>query len=204
MADQIRFTETMTGWFSPFAGQSYEQADATGKRERTGGYFVLTMLTPDVQAMTLDPNRRSPLYGCMVLPAVDPAPLRVLDGHLDLFVDAAPNVVHMRYALVMQAAGGATYFLRGVKEVVRQSWFPTVSRDTTTLFVDIYAGSSPEGAPIHRGIVRMGPGAVIAQGLSFRGEGGLLGIGAIWRFMRYYIGRVCTVYFGPRGRGIRE
>lgn len=202
MADQIRFTETMRGWLAPYAGQTHEVADDAGRAAGADAYFILTVLTPDVAAMVADPNRRSPAYGCVVMPMIEPAPLRVTDGWLDLFVDAGPNVVQMRYGLKLAGASGA-YYLRGVKEIVHQSWFPSVFHDTTTLYVDVYSGDDPSGAPLYRGILRMGVGGVTAQGLTFRGEGGLFGIRAIVAFMTYYVSRVWTVYLGPRGKPLR-
>lgn len=191
------FTETMRGWFAPFSGQGYAMADASGKADRAGGYFILTVVS-DVDAMVADPDRRSPAFGCVVLPMVDADPLRVVEGWLDLFVDARPNAVEMRYGLRLATRAGEAWYLRGVKDVAHRSWFPTVLADTTTLFVDVFRGDEPLGEPAFRGILRMGPGAVTAQGLSFRGEGGPLGLGAILRFTRYYISRVVAVYLGPR------
>ena len=209
MPDQVRFTETMRGWLAPYAGQTHEAADAQGALEdrRSGAsvadsYFILTVVTPDVVAMVADPDRRSPAFGCVVIPRIEPRPLRVVDGWLDLFVDAAPGVVQMRYGLKLSGETGR-YYLRGVKEIVRQGWVPTVFRDTTTLFVDVFDGDEPAGTPRLRGVIRMGVGGVTAQGLTFRGEGGLLGLSAIARFARYYVGRVLTVYLGPRGKPLR-
>lgn len=185
MPDQVRFTETMRGGLAPLHTRAAP----------TDAYFILTVVTPDVDAMVADPRHRSPAYGCMVVPALSPAPLRVTDGHLDLFVDAEHGV-QMRYGLALAAEDGRAYTLRGVKRVVRHGWLPTVLRDTTTLYVDVYA--DPEAAPILRGVLRMGPGGVTAQGLSFRGEGGWGGLRGVWRFARYYVARVWAVYTGPR------
>jgi len=203
-SDSVRFTETMRGWLAPYAQQAHEHADAAGKSAGTAAYFILTVITTDVAAMTEDPNHRSPAYGCLVFPTLSAEPLRVTDGHLDLFVDAAPDVVHMRYGLNLLAPTGHRYYLRGVKEIVRQGIFPSVLYDTTTLYVDVYNGDSAEGTPMHRGILRMGPGGVTAQGLSFRGEGPWFGLRAIARFAAYYIGRVRSIYLGPRAKPLRS
>ena len=201
--DSVRFTETMRGYLAPYAQQTHERADATGKAAGAEAYFILTVVTTDVAAMTQDPTHRSPAYGCLVYPALCAEPLRVTEGHLDLFVDAAPHLVHMRYGLNLQATTGDRYFLRGVKEIVRQGFFPSVLYDTTTLYVDVYNGDSAAGTPLHRGILRMGPGGVTAQGLSFRGEGPWFGLRAIARFAAYYIGRVRSIYLGPRAKPLR-
>lgn len=202
--DSVRFTETMRGYLADFDGQTHEVADAAGKAAGTEAYFILTVITPDVAAMIDDPEHRSPAYGCLVYPALCPEPLRVTTGHLDLFVDAAPHVAHMRYGLNLQTPSGERYFLHGVKEIVRQSFFPSTLRDTTTLFVDLYSGDAPVGTPVHRGILRMGPVGLTAQGLSFRGDGRWFGLRAIALLAAYYIGRVSTIYLGPRAKPLRS
>jgi cholesterol oxidase len=209
MPDHVRFTETMHGWLSRRADLSHEDAERAGhdiaKTEATRGLFVLTVLCPDVDALVVDPNHRSPAFGLVLLPALSPRPLRVSAGHLDLFVDTelGARVLHMRYGLQLTAEDGARYFLRGIKEIVRRRWWPTVAIDTTTLFTDVFAGDTADGAPLLRGILRMGPGGVTAQGLSFRGEGGWLGLRGIYRYMRYYVRRVAHVYLGARTAPLR-
>jgi hypothetical protein len=109
----------------------------------------------------------------------------------------------MRYELRLATADRRRYTLRGIKEIVRRRWFPTALWDTTTLFVDIWAGDEMAGRPKLRGVLTMGPGAVLMQGLSFRGAGSWFGLGAIVRFMRYYLARCAHVYLGPRTAPIR-
>ncbi|MES2638503.1 MAG: hypothetical protein V4850_03450 [Myxococcota bacterium] len=203
--DHVRFTETMHGWLSPSVAASHEDAARAGRAERTRGLFVLTVVTPDVDALVADPTHRSPAFGCVLLPALHPRPLQVTHGHLDLFVDTevGSRVLHMRYGLRLEAEGGARYYLRGIKEIVRRRWWPTVAIDTTTLFTDVYAGDNADGTPILRGVLVMGPGGVLAQGLSFRGEGGWLGLRGIVRYLTYYVARVAQVYSGPRTAPLR-
>lgn len=198
MAGQVRFTETMQGWLSPQVGATHEAAAEAGQRAGTPGSFTLTVLTLDVDAMIADPDHRSPAFGLLECPALDAVPLAVHAGALDLFADAAPGVVHMRYRLDVAARDGRRFVLRGVKEVVRRRWFPTALIDTTTLFVDVWAGDAPVGPPALRGIFWMGPPAVFAQGLSFRG-----GPGAIVRYLAYYVRRCVQVYLGPRTAPLR-
>jgi len=209
LPDHVRFTETMHGWLAPRADLPHEAAERLGREAEnpsdTRGLFVLTVVCPDVDALVVDPNHRSPAFGLVLLPALSPRPLRVAAGHLDLFVDTefGARVLHMRYGLQLTAEDGARYFLRGIKEIVRRRWWPTVAIDTTTLFTDVFAGDSPDGAPLLRGILRMGPGGVTAQGLSFRGEGGWLGLRGIYRYLRYYVRRVAHVYLGARTAPLR-
>lgn len=205
MPDLVRFTETMAGWLSPRVDAPHEDAERAGRDAGTSALFVLTVVTPDVDALIADPLHRSPAFGCVLLPALDPRPIAVVDGHLDLFVDTelGSRVVHMRYGLRLRDGDGRPWFLRGVKEVVRRAWWPTVLADTTTLFVDVYPGDGATGAPALRGILRMGAGGVTAQGLSFRGAGGWLGLRGIARYLAYYVRRALGVYLGPRTAPLR-
>lgn len=205
MADSVRFTETMSGWLSPRADASHEDAERAGREAGNAALFVLTVVTPDVDALVTDPNHRAPAFGCVIAPTLHPAPLRVADGQLDLFVDTelGSRVVHMRYGLALRSEDGRAWYLRGIKEVVRRAWWPTMPIDTTTLFVDVFEGDAPTGAPALRGILRMGPGGVTAQGLSFRGGGAWLGLRGIVRYLAYYARRVLHVYAGPRTAPLR-
>ncbi len=177
MPGQVRFTETMSGWL----GTATDPAS-----------FTLTVVTPDVDALVLDPNHRSPAFGLVECPALEPGPIAVHEGALDLFVDAGPGVLEMRYRLLLRGAHDRRYVLVGIKDVRRRRWFPTVLTDTTTLFVDVWDGAEPVGTPRVRGVFTMGTGGVTAQGLSFRG-----GVGAIVRYLSYYVRRCVTIYLGP-------
>lgn len=192
MAGQVRFTETMEGWVAPAPGPDRPVGAGSAARSGSPAAFTLTVLTPDVDRMIADPDHRSPAFGVVECAALAPAPLAVTAGHLDLFADAGPGVVHMRYELHLLGPDGGRYTLRGVKDVRRRRWWPTVLTDTTTLAVELWSGP-PAGPPTLRGELRMGPGAVIAQGLTFRG-----GVGAIVRYLAYYVRRCVTVYLGPR------
>jgi hypothetical protein len=196
VSDLVRFTETMRGSLSPRTDVRHEDAacaDASGE-----AIVVLTVVTPDVDAMVADPNHRNRAWGVVLLPALHPLPLSVEYGHFDLFVDAAPGVLHMRYALGLRAEDGQLYHLRGIKEALRRRWWPTFLTDTTTLFTDVFRGEGPEGVPVLRGVLRMGPVGVTMQGLSFRG-----GLFAIARFMRFYVGALVRTYLRGRRAPLR-
>lgn len=198
MAAEVRFTETMSGWLAPLPGASHEEAALAGQAARGAGRFTLHVVTPSVARMVEDPDHRNPAFGVVECETLHAAPLAVTRGHLDLFADAAPGVLHMRYRLDLLAPDGERFVLRGIKEVVRWSWFPTATLDTTTLFVDIFAGTEMTGEPRLRGIFWMGPGGVLAQGLSFRGH-----LGAIVRYLRYYVARCAAIYLGARRLPLR-
>ena len=189
MPDQVRFTETMTGWVGP--GDDPVVGEAAGRASGGASFFTLTVVCTDVAAMVEDPDHRSPAFGCVALPAIHATPMAVTRGRLDLFVDAGPGRLEMRYGLDMVDVHGARWRLDGVKRVGRRRWFPTVLTDTTTLYVHV---REVEGPRRLAGVLYMGPGAVLAQGSTFRGRGGFFGSRAILLFMRYYVASVVRCY----------
>jgi hypothetical protein len=205
MPDAVRFTECMSGWLAAVdasrdaSREAYAQSVARGRASGGEGSFVLTVVTPDVDAMIADEQHRSPAYGCVFLP-VHARPLRVEEGSLDLFVDVLVDgsALVMRYALRLRDEDGGRWYLAGCKDVLRRAWWPTVATDTTTLFVDVWRGEAPIGEPQLRGLFTMGPGGVLAQGLTFRGTGAWFGLRGIVRYLAYYVRRVARVYTGPR------
>ncbi len=204
MPDSTRFTETMTGWLGPLADTSaentHEAAASRGRTQGTDALFTLTVLTADADGMVADPRHPNPAFGVVWIPSLHPEPMGVSAGVLELFVDISPGIVHMRYVLPLLAGDGTRYCLRGIKEVVRRRPWPTVLTDTTTLFVDIYAGEHARGRPVRRGILTMGPSEVTMQGLSFRGGGRWWGLRGIITFMRYYVRTVAAIYLGGRSQ----
>lgn len=183
----------MAGWLGPASDRSHRAAGASACTSGDHASFTLTVLTSDVDAMVGDPRHRSPAFGLVVCPALEPGPIAVHDGSLELFVDADPGVLEMRYRLDLRGAKGRRYVLLGVKDVRRRRWFPTVLTDTTTLLVDVWEGAEPVGSPRLRGVFTMGIGGVMAQGLSFRG-----GPGAIVRYLGYYVRRCVMIYLGAQ------
>ena len=198
MSVEVRFTETMSGWLSPAVEVSHEAAAAEGRTARRPASFTLVVVTPNVPAMVADPNHRNTAFGLVECPTLDGVPLRVEEGHLDLFAEVAPGILHMRYRLALATEDGRRFTLRGIKEIVRRRWFPTSLSDTTTLFVDVFDGETTEGQPRLRGILTMGPGGVLAQALSFRGN-----LAGIVKFLAYYVGKCRSVYLGARRAPLR-
>ena len=182
----LRFTEAMSGTLRREAGVDLGPA-----------YFVLTILTDDVDAMIRDPDHRGRAFGVVVAPTVHPAPLAVTAGSLDLFVDVAPGVVHMRYILLLQDEDGAAWRLEGHQDVRRRGWRPwRIAADTTTLFVRLQrvVPASDITASPFTGVFTMGPGGVLAQGLSFRWSGPWGGLPGLARYLAYYGRRVAQVW----------
>jgi cholesterol oxidase len=217
MSGIVRFHETLRGAVAPasvavVAGEHVVASDheAHAARGRAAGHeliFMLTVVTGDVDAMLADPRHASPVTGFVLAPMLGPRPLRVEDGSLDLFadVDGAGRALHMRYLLPLvddHAATGAPrrWLLRGVKEVLRRRAWPTVTADTTTLFVDVWNVDGPghRDTPVLRGVLHEGVIGVLAQLSSFRGD-----VGGLVRYLGFYFRALLRVYLGPRRAPLR-
>lgn len=192
--ETIRFSETLAGRLGP-PELPRDEAGRTGQDTR----FLLTIVTPDVAALVADPNHRSPAFGCLLAPWLSPAPLAVTRGWLDLFVDATPDRRHvtMRYRLDLTRDDGARFVLHGEKALRRRRWYPTFPVDATTLFVTLHA-EDDAGPVVAHGVLRQGLVSVLAQGATFRGTGGWLGLRPVVAFFRYYLGTLAGVYLRPR------
>lgn len=177
MADTVRFSETLAG---RLAGQDVR--------------FLLTVVTPDIAALVVDPDHRSPAWGCVLADWLSPAPLSVVDGRLDLFVDVSGDrrVVEMRYRLVLRAVDGRGYTLLGTKTLRRRWWIWTFPWDATTLATRLV---DEQGALVAEGVLRQGIVGVLAQGATFRASS----VRAWAGFMRYYIATVLGVYLRTSG-----
>jgi hypothetical protein len=201
----MRFTETLRGFVAPLESLEvdHERHAAAGRAAGHELIFMLTVVCANVDGMVADPLHRMPVFGCVLASVLSPRVLRVEQGSLDLFVDgdAAGHVLHMRYRLhLVDDDDGRRWILRGIKEVVRSGLFPTPTRNTTTLFVDVWEGldaAVPLGTgtagPAWRGVLHEGVVGVVAQALSFRGD-----VGGVFRFLRFYLRRVAGIAFGPR------
>jgi hypothetical protein len=198
MAGLVRFSETLRG-FVDVAGAgplpTHEACARAGRSARRELIFMLTVVTPDVDALIADPLHRSPVFGCVLAPWLARGPLRVERGHLDLFVDVDGDgrLLHMRYVLpLVDDETGARFVLRGVKEALRRRPWPTVTADTTTLFVDVWRADALADVA-WRGVLHEGPVGVLAQLVSFRGD-----VGGLWRYLRSYVVTLLRVIAGPR------
>ena len=123
----------------------------------------------------------------------------VTEADIVKFADISGDgrALHMRYVLPLVDDGAAPgaparWILRGVKEVVRRRPWPTVSADTTTLFVDVWRDDA-RAAPVLRGVLREGLVGVLAQLSTFRGD-----LRGLVRYLGFYVASVVRVYAGQR------
>ena len=198
MSGVLRFSETLRGFVAPLRSLEDTHEAHAQHADRSELIFMLTVVCADVDAMIADARHRMPVFGCVLAPVLSPRPLRVEHGSLDLFVDAADHVLHMGYRLgLVDDDDGRRWCLRGSKEVVRSGLLATPTRNTTTLFVDVWSSDDPMH-PAFRGVLREGVVGVAAQFSSFRGD-----VGGVLRFLRFYVVAVARIVLGPRTQALR-
>ena len=160
----LRFTERMTGWWSPTdtpdAGESaqYEEAAREGELAGTPLTFELTLSSDDLVAEVADLARTMTAVGTVEAPALSGDPLTVNGGTFQLLApddEAEPEIRHMWYRLGLVATDGRRLHFAGFKRVgpgdVRDAW-PA----TTTLYVTLRDGD-PAGGVVGRGVLRIRP-----------------------------------------------
>ncbi|MDR3650300.1 MAG: GMC family oxidoreductase N-terminal domain-containing protein [Acidimicrobiales bacterium] len=155
----LRFTERMTGWWSPRdAGDvaDYESAAAVGEASGSTLAFVLTLSTDDLRAEIADLARPMSAVGTVHAPGLCADPLTVEDGRFQLMVaddELHPDIGHMWYRLPLAAADGRRFDFTGFKTVAPGT-FDDVWAATTTLYVTLRR-DGPDGPVVGRGILRI-------------------------------------------------
>ncbi|WP_372639122.1 GMC family oxidoreductase N-terminal domain-containing protein [Fodinibius sp.] len=152
----IQFTERMTGYFAPGAGD-YETGYEAGKANHSPFSFVLTIRTDDLNRMLEDPRHPANIIGTVRAPMLSHDDLSVSEGKFNLFVDSpGENARYMRYRMKLHAEEGDEYFFRGYKHLHDDPGFD-VWRDTTTLFMTVHDGGSEQDPVLGRGILTIKP-----------------------------------------------
>jgi cholesterol oxidase len=127
----IRFTERMSGWWSPdplgrvpayrIPREAYEAAYAAGEEAGRGLDLVVTVVADDVDAMVRHPHHEAPFAGTATLgaDAPDGTPALVTDGLFRLFVERGEEVASraMEYDATFTLPGGSTLEFEGFKAI---------------------------------------------------------------------------------------
>ncbi|MCB9703389.1 MAG: GMC family oxidoreductase [Myxococcales bacterium] len=151
----VAFTEAMRGAFS--LGEDDPAVGARrGGAEGSTLELLLTVFSRDLDALDRDPNHRSGMIGSALAPALSSAPLTVVDGTFDLFVDDLSEAAtrNLRYRMQLHAEDGRIFFVDGYK-VVRDDFGLDLWSDMTTLYTTIHEGPSAAGEILGKGILRV-------------------------------------------------
>ncbi len=154
----IQFTETMRGYFSttvtnndyPKAGSKFE--------------FTLTVTSNDLDKMLTDESHKARMFGTVTAPALSPKPLTVSDGEFNLFIvdPDSVNTRRMVYRMKMTTDEGKIYYFEGFKLVHNDPGFDLWT-DTTTLYITVYEGDSPNSPVLGQGILKILPADFLHQ-----------------------------------------
>lgn len=152
----IRFTEKMTGFIDKNVSEDFGTNCETGEQKNQSLHFVLTIESEDVASFLDDPELEAALSGTVTAPLLSESPLTVSNGSFNLFIDDPDqvNVLNMRYRMQLTARNGGQFYFEGFKVIRDDAGFDVV-KDTTTLFVQIHEGASPEGPVLAKGVLRI-------------------------------------------------
>jgi cholesterol oxidase len=152
----LRFTETMTGFFSTAVKDDFEKGFEEGEKDRSSFEFTLTAISSDVDDLLANPDHPARLVGTATAPALSPSPLEVSEGHFQLLVKDPDHVDTrlMRYIFTMTSEEGKIYSLEGTK-IIKNDGLLNIWRDTTTLYITVFEGSRTAGAVLGKGILRI-------------------------------------------------
>jgi cholesterol oxidase len=160
----IRFTETMTGYFSKAVDLDFQAAADLGKKEGSTCKFILTIVSEDVDAMIASPEHAASTIGTVNAPALSARPLTVTHGTFNLF-EQDPNAAdtrNMKYSMRMVTEEGRSLYFYGFK-VIKDRPFWDVWHDSTTLYITIYEGEDDKGPVIGKGVLVIEPEDFIRQ-----------------------------------------
>ena len=154
----LEFTERMTGFWSRGNPKDYQEAYEQGESEGSPLSFTLTILSDDIKQMLEDPDHEAGIIGTVKAPALSDSSLTVRDGRFHLFVrdPEAVDTYRMEYHMNLHSEEGDEYYFRGFKRI-HDDPGPDMWEDTTTLYVTIYEGNSPDGISLGKGILKIRP-----------------------------------------------
>jgi cholesterol oxidase len=146
---QLRFTEHLSGFFSPSVPDDYQRGSVVGRREGCRIEFVVTVSTLDLDRLLIDPATSIPFTGTLVAPALSARPMRIDVGELTLLEPQKDLVEtwHMHYVMHVSSEEGRRFAFDGHK-VIRERSLLHLWPDTTTLYFKISEGIEPRGSGI--------------------------------------------------------
>jgi len=200
----IEFTETMSGGFSTKVKSDYEAAAARGAADKSTLRFVLTISSEKLDKMLADPNHEARMVGTVEAPELSPQPLAVTKGVFHLFSDDPEHAGtrNMRYRMRLTASDGRRFFFTGFK-VIRDDQKLEVWSDTTTLYVDVYAGDDESGALVGKGILKIAPDDFRRQLTTMKAtnaDNAAERLAAVAAFGRVFAGALVDTYGGVFAR----
>lgn len=152
----------------------------------------LDVTIADVEKFVADPAHTARVQGYVDCPALgEELPIR--SGTVHLLAEKAAGDLRMSYDLTVTDRGGRTLRFLGEKLVHRDTRLD-LWRDTTTLYTTVH--DVADHAEIAAGVLRLTPAGLLRQLATMRGKGGQP-VGALTRFLRFFLGRLADTYLTP-------
>ena len=191
----MRFVETMRGWWTP--GETDEEAGRDAGRAAGRTLAVKLAITiDDMDAFLADPERVAHAAGYVDCPALG-GRLGVDRGIFNVLPPVGPGGERvMHYRLWFRDGSGARYLLDGRKHVKHDAPLD-VWADTTTLFVQVHRGDTPDDEVAGAGVIELRLLDLVRQATTFRVLAGADVVAralAILGFSRYFIGSLWDTY----------
>lgn len=152
----VQFTEAMKGYFSTNEKDDFNLGLEAGKSENSPFEFMLTIHSDDIDQFIQDKAHEATMIGSVLAPALSNAPLTVLNGKFNLFIqdEQSSDRKKMLYHMTMHSIEGQTFYFAGFKDIHDDKGLD-VWTDTTKLFITVYEGENDEGAIIGKGILKI-------------------------------------------------
>jgi len=156
----VRFTESMSGYFSSSVTDdgedAYQRGTDQGRADGSPFQFIVTIISDDLERTISDVNYVSPMLGSATAPALSTQALTINEGQFNYFLVDRENVEtkRMQYKMKLSSVEGKTYYFYGFKVIHDDRGVDSWS-DTTTLYITIYEGENQDGRILGKGILRI-------------------------------------------------
>ena len=196
----LQFTETMKGYFSPKVKDDYARGAQQGKEDGSPCEFTLTIISDNLEDMLVNPQHRARMLGTLTAPALSSQPLTVTQGEFNLFVEDPehPDTRQMRYSMKLASSEGRQYYFYGFKVIHNDPGFDMWA-DTTTLYITLYDGDSPQSPILGKGILIIQPEDFLRQLTTTQVTNAATAtqrVEAMARFGRFFAGVLFDTYGG--------
>ena len=156
----VRFSESMSGYFSPAvtdeAEDAYRRGVDQGRADGSPFQFIVTIISDDLDRTIADVNYVSPMLGTATAPALSTQALTITEGQFNYFLVDRDRVEtkRMQYKMKLSSVEGKTYYFYGFKVIHDDPGIDSWS-DTTTLYITLYEGENDQGRVLGKGILRI-------------------------------------------------
>ncbi len=194
----VQFTETMRGFFG-IEAKDYNAGYAQGKKVGANFEFTLTIQTEDIDDFVNDPNHSAAMIGTMNAPSLSSFPMTALQGEFNLFIENPDDEARkkMAYRIQLRSKEGQDYFFEGFKDIYNDRRLD-VWKDTTTLFITVYEGTSKAGKVMGKGklVIRIADFMrQIKTMKAIHAPNKREGLRAVKTFGKFFAGNVLDTYF---------